>query len=230
MAGLSAFITKNQNAIKSLKASNTSAFSNKLGDKVNEMLEKDSIYRIYNADYELKFKCVDCSFSERADIPLHPLDSNSVVSDNVIFGNLEFSCNLVVDYDDLMEFLEQLKVGNLSNDGFTIETISNFETNMFWNSRNYSETTDSVGSVYLSLSFLKVKFVEPKTGFLSYKKVPKPPDASEVKQGQVNVNSNVDPKRARMEKARNQSLAHEYRENYNAGHGVMGSATKMIGF
>lgn len=213
MANLSAFVTKNYNAIKSFKASETSAFSNKLGDKVNEMLESESIYRIYNGDYELKFKCVDCSFSESAEIPQLPLDSNSTISDNVIFTNIQFNCNVIVDYDDLVEFLEQLKVGNLSNEGFTIETISNFETNMFWNNRNYSETTDSTGSVYLSLSFVKVKFVEPKTGYLSYKKVPKPEDASEVKSGKVNIKSNVDPKRARMEEARNQSILHETREN-----------------
>lgn len=168
---------------------NTFLFQNKLGDKVNEMLESDSIFRIYCDDFELKFKCMDCNFTKATEIPSHPLDNNSQISDNVIFGNLQFNCNLIVDYEDINEFWEALNVGNLSNNGFTIETISQYEPNMFWNNANYSETSDSTGSVFLSLNFLKVKFVESKTGFLEYKKLPQPKDAS--KQGGGKVSSNV---------------------------------------
>lgn len=188
MAGLSAFVTKNYNAIKSVKASQTSLFDNKLGNAINGMLESDSIFKIYTDDFDLKFDCVDCSFSMSSEIPQFPLDRNAMISDNVIVGNLQFSCNLIVDYDYINEFWEVLKIGNLSNNGFTIETISQYEKNMFWNSSNYTESSDNVGSVYLSLSFIKVEFVEPKTGFLSYTKVVNPVDASKQGAGKVNVN------------------------------------------
>lgn len=212
--------------------SETLGFDNKLGDEVNAMLEEPSIYRIYceydGTEFELEFKALDVSFSDSAEIPSHPIDINSTINDNIIFTDFKISMNVVVEYEKLVETLEILKIGNMTEKGFTIETISNFEINMFWDSRSYSETSDSVGDVILSLSFVKVRFVEPKTGYLEYKKVPKPPDASEAKQGNVNVKSDTDPKKARMQEARNKSLAKEAKDNFSK-YGAKNGAMKTLG-
>ncbi|RDU70425.1 hypothetical protein CQA66_08430 [Helicobacter aurati] len=184
--------------------SDTILFKNKIGDKINAMLHKDSIYKITCASGELPFLCLELTFNQNSEVPLMPLDNNSVITDNVIIGNTSLHCKLSVKYDDVSKFKDYLEKGNLDKKGFSIVTLSYTYENMRWTSANYSETTDNVSGVIYDLSFIEIRSVEAKTGFISYTKIPKKPqNASKVQNGKV------DPVQ-QIEDGEYESIAHSF--------------------
>lgn len=166
--------------------SDTILFKNKIGDKINAMLQKDSIYKITCESGELPFLCLELTFNQNSEVPLLPLDNNSVITDNVIIGNTSLHCRLSVKYDDVSKFKDYLEKGNLDKKGFSIVTLSQTYENMRWVSANYTESSENVSGVTYDLSFIEIRSVEAKTGFISYTKIPKKPqNASKVQNGKV---------------------------------------------
>lgn len=163
---------------------NTILFKNALNDKINSMLAIDSIYKITCFYGDLECDCLEFNFNQNSEIPTYPLDSNSVASDNVLMGLDSISCKLYVSHEKIIDFQDLLEKGNLHEYGFTIVTLSRTFISMFWTYNSYSETSDNVGGVIYDLNFLQVKFVEPRTAFISYKKT-KPKYASAERQGKV---------------------------------------------
>lgn len=156
-----------------------------LGDEINSMLEKNTIYKIQSTEGGLQFQLLNCSINENCEIPNFPIDSGTFISDNVIFGNVAISCDLFVDYDKLQDFNEVCKKGNQSDKGFTIYTLSAIYNSMRWVSKNYSESNEATNGVYMNMQFLETKVVTAKNNFLSYKTVKKPSYSSKEKTGNV---------------------------------------------
>ena len=158
----------------------------KVGDSVNAMLQEESIYYIQTDTDYLPCLIMQVDISEYNEIPQHPIDKNVNIIDNIILGGKKVNLSIVIDYDNFNLFQELLKEGNLSENGFIINVISDYFFNMRCIGWSYTESSENVGSVYATIEFIESKLVESKTSFIDYKKVPSnPQSASKVQNGKI---------------------------------------------